>query len=669
MLLFGVIVTLALSFGMLGHEQRSLQDDFERRALSRASAVQQGVANAIDALQLVNQAFVVNGSVSGERFDAFTQALRALYPYIQALGFERPVARDAASLPFRDEAARRTEDTGLTSASGLFAVDGQRQFKLLMAVNGGAAVPGSVAGRRLSMAGHTVVVLRAKEFFEKILASADPGANAGLDIRVYASPRADENELAYVHTSAPGAAGAASLGERPKLFSRNFDLAGSTWHLSIAAPATPFLAAHAAALFSLLMGLLASCAATAYVHATALRTRRIEQLVAQRTDELEKVNALLSVDIKARVQLEQALLGSEERAREFAELSSDLFWEQDEHLRYTTVSAELMGNDAVAAPFVYGVTRWEVPVDPDASDWAAHRALLEAHQPFRNFEFKTMAPSPSGDSTIVQWFSSSGKPLFDAGGHFKGYRGTSRDISDRKQAEAALEHSRQMLSNLAEHQESVREDERKRIARDIHDELGQNLMAHRLDVSMMATQFDSVAVSKERIHAALRQIDTTIKAVRSIINDLRPAVLDLGLHAAVEWQVTEFERRSGIACELHIDHDEFALDDKHATALFRILQESLSNILRHARARHVQIEMQRRDGGLCVRIADQGIGLPADWRRKANAFGLAGIEERIFALGGTFSIVSQPGQGTAISVSIPLDSSPATKPGATVQPA
>jgi signal transduction histidine kinase len=211
-----------------------------------------------------------------------------------------------------------------------------------------------------------------------------------------------------------------------------------------------------------------------------------------------------------------------------------------------------------------------------------------------------------------------------------------------------------MLRKLTANQENVREDERKRIARDIHDELGQNLMVLRLDVSMMAAGPYAMPVTRERVDAALTQIDLTIKSVRTIMNDLRPAVLNLGLHAALEWQAEQFQRCSGIACELHMDHEEFELDDKHSTALFRIVQESLSNILRHAGASHVHISMQRSDDRLCVKICDDGIGLAPDYLKKMNAFGLVGIEERIYALGGTFAILNNPRQGMTVTVSIPL---------------
>lgn len=223
-----------------------------------------------------------------------------------------------------------------------------------------------------------------------------------------------------------------------------------------------------------------------------------------------------------------------------------------------------------------------------------------------------------------------------------------------ERSEDALLRSRTRLRKLAEHQEMIKENERKRIARDIHDDLGQNLMVLRIDMSMMAARTNLDAVSKKQVDSMLKQTDITIKAVKAIMNDLRPSVLNLGLHAAVEWQAQEFERRSGIVCEYSYDNDQSIIDDKHATALFRIVQESLTNIVRHAKASLVQINMQCRDGQLFVTVADNGIGLSTDCSKMENSLGLVGIEERMNALGGTFSITNNPGPGIVITVSIPL---------------
>jgi signal transduction histidine kinase len=158
----------------------------------------------------------------------------------------------------------------------------------------------------------------------------------------------------------------------------------------------------------------------------------------------------------------------------------------------------------------------------------------------------------------------------------------------------------------------------------------------------------------ERVSIALNHIDATMKAVRAAINNLRPTVLDLGLTAAIEWQVQDFQRRSSIACELAME-DDINLDDSRATALFRILQESLNNVIRHAQASQVEIELYKEAGQLVMRIADNGIGIYPDCRRKANSFGLVGIEERINALGGELTIDSKPDRGTTLIVSLPLN--------------
>jgi light-regulated signal transduction histidine kinase (bacteriophytochrome) len=217
-----------------------------------------------------------------------------------------------------------------------------------------------------------------------------------------------------------------------------------------------------------------------------------------------------------------------------------------------------------------------------------------------------------------------------------------------------LRASRSELQKLASHQERSKEVERMRIARDIHDDLGQNLMVLRIDLSRISALAELPAATRKEIQMIQGQVDATIKSVRYIINDLRPGVLELGLKAAVEWQVMEFKKRSGIACQLHMDADELVLEEQYATAMFRIVQESLSNIMRHAKANSVEIAIHRKDDKLSIKINDDGIGLRSDYRKKENAFGLAGIEERIRSFGGTVSIKSHPGQGLETKLLVPI---------------
>ena len=235
-------------------------------------------------------------------------------------------------------------------------------------------------------------------------------------------------------------------------------------------------------------------------------------------------------------------------------------------------------------------------------------------------------------------------------------RGIVMDITERKQTMEALKRSQELLRDLTAYQDRLKEDERKRIAREIHDELGQTLLALRIDVSMLdARTSKNHPRLNQRVRDALQHIDATVKTIRTIINNLRPAVLDLGLSAAIEWQVKEFRRRSGIACDLVIEENELTIDNALATSLFRILQESLTNVIRHANATQVRVELYRENGRLVMKITDNGIGIPQDHRKTANAFGLVGVEERILALDGAFTIDSEPGKGTTLTVYIPLE--------------
>lgn len=232
------------------------------------------------------------------------------------------------------------------------------------------------------------------------------------------------------------------------------------------------------------------------------------------------------------------------------------------------------------------------------------------------------------------------------------------EIEERKRVEEELRQSKEQLRQLTIHQESVKEGERKRIAREIHDDLGQNLLALRIDVSIFhARTARAHPHLHERAGATLQIIDSTMKSIRAIINNLRPSTLDIGLQAAIEWQVKEFERRSGIGCKLCVDHQnlDLSLDDHVATGIFRIVQESLTNVSRHANASQVNIKLQRDEGSLFLQVIDNGVGIPQGCRRKANSFGLIGMQERVSQMGGVLTVANiEEGGGTALTVSIPI---------------
>lgn len=238
-------------------------------------------------------------------------------------------------------------------------------------------------------------------------------------------------------------------------------------------------------------------------------------------------------------------------------------------------------------------------------------------------------------------------------------------------SEAKLQLSNENLRRFGAHAEQIKEFERKRIAREIHDDLGQNLLALRIEADMLASRTGAHhPLLNARARATVNQIDTTIKSVRQIINDLRPNVLDLGLNAAVDWQIAQFRRLTGIQCELVETHQDIRVSDQCATALFRILQESLSNILRHAQATRVQVVLRAESDWLWMSVSDNGVGFHSTGRNKEGSFGLVGIEERIIILGGTFGIHSEPGAGTTVRVAVPIRLTfSATAPGSALSAA
>ncbi|MES3021055.1 MAG: histidine kinase [Pseudomonadota bacterium] len=235
-------------------------------------------------------------------------------------------------------------------------------------------------------------------------------------------------------------------------------------------------------------------------------------------------------------------------------------------------------------------------------------------------------------------------------------------VLELQQAEDALQRSKASLHELLGHHEQIREEERKRIAREIHDDLGQNLLALRIDVSMLHAR---TGPRQPRLHGrvgvVLENVDATIRSVRAIMNDLRPFELELGLLAAIEWQIRRFER-SGIACRLTVAETAcgYALDAARTLAVFRILQEALSNVARHSLATAAEITLARDEHNVVMTVSDNGIGFSPEERRQARAFGIAGMIERLGALGGTLVLERGAGAGAAgrsgmlLRISVPV---------------
>lgn len=231
----------------------------------------------------------------------------------------------------------------------------------------------------------------------------------------------------------------------------------------------------------------------------------------------------------------------------------------------------------------------------------------------------------------------------------------------RLKAEQALADTHDALCRLVRQQEKVRETERSRIARDIHDDLGQHLLALKIEVQLARHGASADTAPGPTTLARLADhIDSTIASLRLVIDNLRPPALDDGLKVAIEHHLREFSRLNGIGYQLiaAADHDGSAGQRDLDVILLRILRESLANVVRHAQASEVQVALRRTDTGVTLEIRDNGIGIAparaAAGEAPPRGFGLAGIADRVAAAGGSFAIDSGRGVGTVLSMSIPL---------------
>jgi signal transduction histidine kinase len=226
-----------------------------------------------------------------------------------------------------------------------------------------------------------------------------------------------------------------------------------------------------------------------------------------------------------------------------------------------------------------------------------------------------------------------------------------------ERAEAALRASEQKLHDLLAHQLATREDERKRISRELHDTLGQNLLALRMDIVMMHQDTTSRHYRlRDRIGAALDNIDVTLRSVKQLLGELRPPGLELGLTATVEMELRKFTRARGIVCELSgaPGIDELVIGEEHILTLHWALQECLNNVVRHSLASRVNVRLEAGNGRLRMRIVDNGIGFDPAAPRKPDSFGLLALHQRVARHGGKLIVKGAHAHGTEVVLDLPI---------------
>jgi PAS domain S-box-containing protein len=400
----------------------------------------------------------------------------------------------------------------------------------------------------------------------------------------------------------------------------------------------------------------------------AVRTRIEEELrdhrdhldliVRERTAELRKANKDLRAEVMRRIQMEKDLIESQRFVQRIADATPTLLYLYDviedkniyinervhDILGYTPEQVKKMGGAffrTMLHPEDSGVidSIWRRMDDAEEGDIVESEFRLKnCHDEWRWFHSRDVIFKRSRDERL------------------KLVLGIAQDITERKEAEEELRASREQLRILLAHLQFIREEERTRIAREIHDELGQSLTALKMDLAWLVKRLDKDQKQLyEKAQVMSKHIDMNIQTVKRISTELRPGLLDdLGIVAALEWQAEEFKERTGIQCDITVKPEDVSLDRNRSTTIFRIFQETLTNVMRHANATKVRIELNQNGGKLTLQVRDNGKGITDRQISSPKSIGLIGMRERVTFFGGSLRIAGEKNKGTTVTVSLPL---------------
>jgi PAS domain S-box-containing protein len=380
----------------------------------------------------------------------------------------------------------------------------------------------------------------------------------------------------------------------------------------------------------------------------------IDASISQHQEDNRKYYTVILRDVGARVHAEEQLARGETRLRGVLDSAMDAIITIDEKQHVVMFNA--------AAEAMFGCPREEAIGAP--LGWFIPARMRDAHADHvRRFGEAGTTSRRMAAARVVTGLRRDGQEFpIDASisqvneGDAKFYTVILRDVTARTQAEAALRRSQEELQEVGAAADAAREQDKNRIARELHDELGQALTMLQMDVAWCKENLPAGE------HGFARRLDRmtgllvgTVAATRRIAADLRPLVLDdLGLLPAVESLAESFRQRTGITCELAVSNPEMPLPGAHSTAVFRVVQEALTNIAKHAGAKHVEVAIEQRPTEVIVNIRDDGRGFAPQKPRKAGSFGLIGVRERAFLIGGDATITSAPGKGTSIELRLPI---------------
>ena len=363
-------------------------------------------------------------------------------------------------------------------------------------------------------------------------------------------------------------------------------------------------------------------------------------------------------DVTERKRAEEQLKRSESQLAEAQHLAHVGSWSLDLRTNSVTWSDELYR--------IFGVQpsefdhRYEAVLEtthPEDRDWLRSiiETSLKTHEPFSAYYRITL---PTGELRVLH---ARGAVVTDERGNATRLHGTAQDVTERMQAEERLRATTEQLRALSARIHSAKEEEGTRIAREIHDELGAALSSLRWDLEAVDEAISEAGEQprfqevRKKIEAMMRLTDTTVNTVRRIASELRPIALDqLGLTEAVEWHAQQFQERTGIIVNCDCPLEDHVLNPEQSTDVFRIVQEALTNILRHAQATRVDISMEEMEGCFVMRISDNGRGITEDEKSSQHTLGLLGMRERAHFADGSIEISGSDGKGTVVTVRIPI---------------
>lgn len=356
------------------------------------------------------------------------------------------------------------------------------------------------------------------------------------------------------------------------------------------------------------------------------------------------------IDITYRKKMEEDLVASEEKYRSIFENSPSVIIVVDKNFSINTINKPFAAfNESVLNKNLTDL------FSPES------RTIIEE---FLKFSFTSARPSSftakSNDSKSFVYYEVMVSPQIKDGA-VENLTLICSDISERVSYEKTIKDTNEKLHALAAHLQTIREEERTLIAREIHDQLGQELTALKMDISFLSKKIEKSRVNPDwdGIQDGLKSmnniIDQTIGSVRRIASELRPDILDkLGLKEAIEWHAEEFEKRSGIKCRVNTNSEELNFSSVLNTTIYRIVQESLTNVARHSKATKAEINIHVSDELIYLRICDDGKGIKQSEIENSKSLGLVGIKERAYNVDGTFEISGEPGKGTVININIPI---------------